>query len=335
MSSTTRKIGVLGSTGFVGTNLCAVLASKGIPYVGGSKSAGSIKEYADATDASSISGWISRNQITDLVNLAAKCGGIGLNKERPADLWRVNTEISTAVLEAAAAHRVRRCLIVGTVCSYARNCPPPFSEEDLMRHGLPEETNRAYGISKLNAIFGAIAYGKQYALDINCLIPVNMYGKHDHFDDASSHVVPAMIKKIMAAKMAGTDVTLWGNGEATREFLYAEDFAEAVVLALDKAETSDPINIGTGKEISMRELANLIKNKVGFSGNIIWDESKPNGQPRRCLNTKRAKSLLGFEAKTSLSAGLDQTIDWYVANIADDSTYLRRAFGSELIQQLK
>lgn len=304
-----RIIGVLGATGFVGTNLVKRLTDLGEEVIGSSRSKG-----VDATDLMSLVAWLRSHNITHLVNLAAICGGIGLNKKRPADLWSASTRIGSTVLEAARRTRLAKTVMIGTVCSYAKYCPVPFKEDDLMHHGEPEPTNLAYGVSKLATLFGARAYAKQYNMNICNLVPVNMYGPNDHFDLENSHVIPAMIRKIHDAQLAGTDLTLWGTGQATREFLYASDFADAVLAALDRLDDPTFVNIGSGSEISIADLVTLIAEIMGYAGRINWDTTMPDGQPRRCLNVDKATALLQWQATTPLRAGLEHTIQWYLAN---------------------
>lgn len=300
------NIGVLGSTGFVGTNLMEFLSAMGVPHVGASRRTG-----VDAADLSSLMTWIADNEITHLINLAADCGGIGLNQRKPASLWFATSRISHTVLEAARFSKLQQLIMVGTVCSYAKHCPVPFKEEYLMNYGPPEETNMAYGIAKLNSLVGAQAYTKQFGLNTCNLVPVNMFGPYDHFDPNNSHVVPAVIRKIAEAiKTNQQSITIWGTGTATREFLFAKDFARAVVSAL-RCETPEFINVGTGIEVSINELVRITADLMGFGGQIIYDASKPDGQPRRCLDVSKAEHILGFRATTSLVDGMRETIKWY------------------------
>lgn len=300
-------IGVLGATGFVGKNVIEHLQEIGVNHCGASRRTG-----VDASDLNSLLNWISNNKITHIINLAAECGGIGLNQQKPASLWMATSKISHAVLEAVRFSGVEKLVMVGTVCSYSKHCPTPFKEEYLMNYGMPEETNAAYGVAKLNALIGAQAYVKQYGMNINCLLPVNMYGPYDHSDLNNSHVIPALIRKIDDAMKVGAEsVTLWGTGSPTREFLYAKDFAKAAVLALENCNTCEFINIGTGSEISIKELAELISLLMGYKGRIIWDTTKPDGQPRRCLDVSKAERILEFRATTILMDGLAKTIKWY------------------------
>lgn len=304
------NIGVLGATGFVGRNLMEHLHENQIPCVGASRRTG-----VDAADLSSLLTWLTTNKITHLVNLAADCGGIGLNQRKPASLWLATARISHTVLEAARFAKLEKVVMVGTVCSYAKHCPVPFKEEYLMNYGMPEETNMAYGVAKLNSLIGAQAYAKEFGLNICNLVPVNMFGPFDHCDLNNSHVIPAVIRKIHDASKNGQDVTLWGSGNATREFLFAKDFAKAALLACEKNTTPEFINVGTGKEISIREVAETVSKILKFKGQIIWDTSKPDGQPRRCLDVSKAASILGFRATTDFAVGLEETIKWYLSGV--------------------
>jgi GDP-L-fucose synthase len=284
------------------------LWERNVPHCGGSRRLG-----VDATNLENLTDWIKDNKITHLVNLAADCGGIGLNQKIPATLWAATTQISHTVLDAALRTKIQKLVMVGTVCSYAKHCPVPFKEEDLMRHGMPEPTNRAYGVAKLNSLIGAQAYAKQHGMKICNLIPVNMYGPYDHCDPENSHVIPALIRKFDEATASGGDVTIWGTGSASREFLYARDFGDAVLRALDKLEHSELINVGTGTETSIKSLVETIGSLYDFKGKINWDTSKPDGQPRRCIDATRATKEFGFKAKTELHDGLKRTIEWYRA----------------------
>lgn len=301
------KIGILGATGFIGKNLVEYLKIHGESVEGCSRRTG-----VDARNKKDLVNWIKSNNITHLVNLAAECGGIGLNQKQPADLWSATTAISHSVLEAALETKIEKTIMVGTVCSYPKNCPVPFKEEYLLYYGEPEPTNRAYGIAKLNSLYGAQSYAVQYGLNVACLIPVNMYGRYDNFDDNSSHVMPAIIKKFLIAKKNNLpSVTLWGTGSSTREFLHAKDFSKAIHSAILNLNDSQFINIGTGREISIKDLSLLIAKLIGFTGEIIWDITKPDGQQRRCLDISRAKKLLDYSPSINLEDGIIDTIDWY------------------------
>lgn len=304
------RIGVLGGFGFLGQNLVPVLEHKYEVFCA------SRRNEVNAMNLGRVIHWIEKFKIDYLVNLAANCGGIGLNQKNPANLWYDTTLINANVLEASRMTGIKKLVMVGTVCSYAKYCPVPFMERDLMQHGFPEETNAGYGVAKLNALFGCQAYRKQYGLNCIYLIPVNLYGKHDNFDPKSSHVIPALIRRMYEAKISGqTTIEIWGDGSATREFLYAGDAAKAIDLALDNYDESEPVNLGSGQEIMIRDLVILIKELVGYKGHIIWDINKPNGQPRRQLDTSLAKSKFGFEASTSLGQGLVETVKWYISEM--------------------
>jgi GDP-L-fucose synthase len=306
-----NKIGIIGGTGFVGRNLQERFDELDIDYEVASRQNG-----IDARKPEIVLEWIKRSKPDVVVNLAAECGGIGMNQRQPADLWLAATEISAGVLRACAEADIDRLVMLGTVCSYAADCPTPFSEDYLMNYGPPEPTNRAYGLAKLSGLYGAQAFEKQYGLSVCNLIAVNMYGPYDHFNLENSHVIPAIIKKIQAAIDSGDkSMTLWGTGSPTREFLYAQDFADAVLMSATKpGVSSDFINIGSGCEVSIKDLASMISDVMGYNGNITWDETKPDGQMRRCLNVDRARDMLGFMAKTELQDGLVRTIEWFRKN---------------------
>ena len=305
------KIGVIGSSGFLGNNVVEVL--DGHDVIKGGRSYGYDSDfYVDATDYNSVSNWIKLHSITHIVNLAATCGGIGLNKKHPFELWLQTTQITAAVLKACITHRIERIVMLGTVCSYAAENPVPFNEEHLMNHGMPEPTNRAYGVSKLNGLIGAQAASQEHSLDVINLIPVNMYGPHDHFDLENSHVIPALINKIQHAIDNGLQsVEVWGTGNAYREFLYVEDCAEAILKALNGPPTNKLMNVGTGSEISIKGLTSKLARIMGFEGHFVWKSDKPDGQLRRCLDVSRIQSNLGWKAKTDLDAGLTKTVEWY------------------------
>ncbi len=255
------------------------------------------------------------NNIDIIIHLAAECGGIGINQRKPADFFLHNAQMSLNVLRVAHELSVKKLVTIGTVCSYPKNTPVPFKEEDLW-NGYPEETNAPYGLAKKNLLIGCQAFASQYSSNFIHLIPVNMYGEHDHFSLEDSHVIPAMLRKFHEAKEAeDPSVTLWGDGSASREFLYAGDCAEAIWKAVETYNQPDPINIGASKETTIKELAAIIQKLTKFNGKIIWDSSKPNGQPRRCLDTTKAKEAFDFEAKTTLEEGIRKTYDWYLENI--------------------
>lgn len=249
-----------------------------------------------------------------VIHLAAKVGGIGFNKKYPAMLFYDNAIMGIQLMEAARLAGVEKFVAIGTVCAYPKHTLVPFSEEDLW-HGYPEETNAPYGLAKKVLLVQAQAYRQQYGFNAIYLLPVNMYGPRDNFDPESSHVIPALIKKMVDAKLAGrTEVVVWGTGKVSREFLYVDDAAEGILLATERYNEPSPVNLGVGQEITIGEVVDLIKELTGYEGKIIWDTSKPDGQPRRSLDTTKAKEKFGFEAKTNFREGLKRTIDWYSAN---------------------
>jgi GDP-L-fucose synthase len=246
-----------------------------------------------------------------VIHLAARVGGIGFNQKYPATLFYDNAAMGIQLTEAARQEGVQKLVLLGTVCAYPKYTSVPFREEDLW-NGYPEETNAPYGIAKKILLIQAQAYRQQYGLNAIFLLPVNLYGPRDNFDPEQSHVIPALIKKMVDAKLAAkNEVVVWGTGKVSREFLYVEDAAEGIILATEKYDKPDPVNLGTGKEVSIKELVDLTAKLAGYKGKIIWDTTKPDGQPRRCLETEKAKKEFGFEARTSLEEGLKKTIDWY------------------------
>ena len=243
-------------------------------------------------------------------HLAAEVGGIGANRANPGRYWYANLQMGVNVLEQARLHELRKLVLVGTVCAYPKFTPVPFREADLW-DGYPEETNAPYGIAKKTLLVGAQAYREQYGLDSIFLLPTNLYGPRDNFDLETSHVIPALIRKMLSSP---EEIVLWGDGSPTREYLYVEDAAEGLVLAADRYDGVEPVNLGTGVETSIRETAELVADIVGFDGRIVWDTSMPNGQPRRSLDASRAEELFGFRARTPLREGLERTIAWYKAS---------------------
>ena len=246
-----------------------------------------------------------------LIHLAAVVGGIGANRENPATFFYGNLIMGIQLMEQARLTGIEKFVALGTICAYPKFTPVPFKEEDLW-NGYPEETNAPYGLAKKMSLVQSQAYRQQYGFNSIFLLPVNLYGPGDNFNPKSSHVIPALIKKFYDAKINNqSEVIVWGTGKATREFFYVEDCAEAIVLATEKYDKPDPVNIGAGFEISIKELANLIREIIGFKGKIVWDTSKPDGQPRRCLDTSKAEKEFGFKAKTNFDEGLKKTIEWY------------------------
>lgn len=303
-----KRIVVTGPTGFLGRNIMAVLAAR--EY--GNVIAAPHSTY-DLTRMSDVERLYQETRPDVLIHAAAMVGGIGANSEAPGSFFYANMSMGFNLLEGARLRGLDKFVQIGTVCSYPKLCPVPFREESLW-DGYPEETNAPYGIAKKALLVQGQAYRAQYGLNSIYLIPVNLYGPEDNFDPASSHVIPALIRKFVDAKEAGAKhVEVWGTGNATREFLYVADAAEAVVKATELYDGQDPVNIGAGREISIRDLAQLIRNQVGYDGEIVWNDSKPDGQPRRMLDVSRAEKLFGFKAATDFAEGLRKTIQWYQA----------------------
>jgi len=248
------------------------------------------------------------------IHLAARVGGIGLNREIPGTLFYENAIMGIQLMEAARQAGVKKFVALGTICAYPKFTPVPFKEADLWS-GYPEETNAPYGLAKKMLLVQAQAYRAQYGFNAIYLLPVNLYGPGDNFDPRSSHVIPALIRKFAEAKDKGSKtVEVWGTGKASREFLYVEDAAEGICLAAEKYDGSDPVNLGAGFEITIKDLVDMIAKLMGFKGKIVWDTSKPDGQPRRMLDVSRAQSSFSFKARTKFEDGLKKTIDWYLAN---------------------
>jgi len=271
------------------------------------------REY-DLVDPAAVARAYRDGQPDMVIHMAAVVGGIGANQERPGEFFYENLMMGAQLMEQARRHGVEKFVAIGTVCSYPKFTPVPFREADLWV-GYPEETNAPYGIAKKMLMVQAEAYRQQYGFNSINLLPVNLYGPRDNFDPESSHVIPALIRKCVEAKHAAAPfVTCWGTGNPTREFLYVEDAAEAVVLAAERYDGSEPVNLGSGEEISTRRLAELIRSITGYEGAIRWDASRPDGQPRRALDTSRAARAFGFRARTPLVVGLERTVAWYLGH---------------------
>jgi GDP-L-fucose synthase len=301
-----KRVCVTGGAGFLGQAVCARLRALEVRELIVPRSA----EY-DLTDGDAVRRLFKDTSPDLVLHLAAEVGGIGANQKHPGRFFYANMAMGIPMLEQARLHEVDKFVQIGSVCAYPKDCPVPFHEDDLWS-GYPEETNAPYGITK--RALGAMvdAYRAEYSLNGIYLIPVNLYGPGDNFDPESSHVIPALVRRFCEAVDAGEDeVTCWGTGEATREFLYVDDAAEAIITAVRVHNDSQPINLGTGEEISIADLASLIAELTGFSGSITWDASRPDGQPRRRLDITRATNLLGWQASTDLETGLRQTIDWW------------------------
>jgi GDP-L-fucose synthase len=301
-----KRIAVTGGSGFVGKHLTKRLAqNEGYDVVSLSSS-----QY-DLRRRDRVEAMFDELRPDIVVHLAAVCGGIGANQKSPGKFFYDNLIMGVEMIDVAKERGVEKFVQVGTVCAYPKFTPSPFTEDNLW-NGYPEETNAPYGIAKKALLVQCQAYRQQYGMNAIYLIPVNLYGPGDNFNLESSHVIPALIRKCLEAKKTGAEsITVWGTGSAYREFLYVEDCAEAIVLAVEKYNGLEPVNIGTGSEISMKDLVGVIKEVTGFNGGIVWDATKPDGQPRRRLDTSRALETFGFKAHTTLSEGLGKTVAWY------------------------
>jgi GDP-L-fucose synthase len=297
---------VTGGAGFLGSSLVRTLERHGL-----ARENIRVPRSRDL-DLRRWEGCVAAVEGVDLViHLAAKVGGIGYNMANPGSLFYDNAIMGVQLMEAARQAGVAKFVAVGTICAYPKFTPVPFREEDLWE-GYPEETNAPYGLAKKMLLVQAQAYRQQYGFDAIYLLPVNLYGPGDNFDPASSHVIPALIKKFVEAVEGGAEsVEVWGTGAASREFLYVDDAAKGIALAAERYDKPDPVNLGAGFEITIRDLATLIADLTGFTGEIVWDTTKPDGQPRRCLDVSRAEREFGFRAKTGFEDGLRATIGWY------------------------
>ena len=309
MNLSQQRIVITGGSGFLGRQILAQFAHrKYLNYY-----APPHNQY-DLTNLEDIQRMLRNYRPTVVIHAAAQAGGIGLNQNKPGELFYNNAIMGIQLMEQARLAGVKKYVQIGTVCEYPKYTPVPFKEEDLWG-GYPEETNAPYGLAKKMLLVQGIAYRRQYDFRSVHVLPVNMYGPGDHFDLNTSHVIPALIRKISEAKQNDTPVTIWGDGSASREFLYVEDCAEAIVLATERYDGAEPVNIGVGSEITIKNLVSLIADLLDFHGEIIYDTTKPNGQPRRCLDTTRAWEKFGFKASTTLEDGLKKTIKWYQENL--------------------
>ncbi len=301
-----QRITITGGRGFLGKHLLQAFAQRGCDRV----LVADLPEF-NLTRPEDIRRLYDEQQPDIVVHLAAKVGGIGFNQENPGSLFYENIMMGVPLLHEAYLRKISKFVALGTICAYPKFTPVPFKEDDLW-NGYPEETNAPYGLAKKMMLVQSQSYRQQYGFNSIFLLPVNLYGPGDNFDPRSSHVIPALIKKCVdAVRQGDKEIVVWGTGRATREFFYVEDAAEAIVLATEKYDKSEPVNIGAGFEISIRDLVALIVELTGFQGRIVWDESKPDGQPRRMLDTARAFREFGFRAKTDFRTGLANTIAWY------------------------
>ena len=309
MNFTEKRICVTGGLGFLGSHLIDRLKARGCKNVFIAD-----RDKYDLTKEAEIVRMYEEIKPDIVIHLAAVVGGIGANREHPGSFYYLNMVMGAMLIEQARLHNIEKFVALGTICAYPKFTPVPFKETDLWL-GYPEETNAPYGLAKKMMMVQLQAYRQEYDFHGIYLLPVNLYGPRDNFDDRSSHVIPALIKKCVEAKEAGADsIEVWGTGKATREFFYVEDAAEAIALAAEKYDGTEPVNLGAGFEISIKDLVELIAKLTGFTGKIVWDSLKPDGQPRRCLDTTRAFEYFGFKAHTNFEEGLKKTIEWYKEN---------------------
>lgn len=304
-----QRVIVTGGAGFLGSFVVEQLRAKGCRDIIVPRS----KDY-DLVQMDAVKQLYSDCKPDMVIHLAARVGGIGANQANPGKFFYDNLMMGTQLIEVGRQMGLKKFVALGTICAYPKFAPIPFVENDIW-NGYPEETNAPYGLAKKMMLVQSQAYREQYEFNSIVLFPVNLYGPHDNFDLATSHVIPALIRKCVTAKEAGqSTLTLWGDGSPSREFLYVEDAAEGILRAAEYYNGPLPVNLGTGEEVTIRNLAVMIAAEAGFTGQIDWDTTKPNGQPRRCLDVSRAKELFGFQAKHGLREGLKKTVRWFFAN---------------------
>jgi GDP-L-fucose synthase len=310
-----KRITITGGAGFLGSFVVEKLRGCGCRDVFVPRS----RQY-DLVDMEAVKRLYSDARPDIVIHLAARVGGIGANRANPGKFFYDNAIMGIQLIEQGRLFGLEKFVALGTVCAYPKFAPVPFKEENLW-DGYPEETNAPYGLAKKMLLVQSQAYRQQYGFNSIYLLPVNLYGPRDNFDPETSHVIPALIRKCLEAKERNEpEIVCWGDGSPTREFLYVEDCAEAIILATEKYNQSEPVNVGTGQEISIKDLIHLIDELTGYRGRIVWDTTKPNGQPRRCLATDRAKDLFGFSSKTSFRKGLKETISWYLSALGPVSS---------------
>lgn len=304
-----RRVCVTGGAGFLGSYVLEGLQARGVEDVFVPR----IEDY-DLVERDAIRQMLADARPDLIIHLAALAGGIGANRARPADFFYINLMMGTQLMHESWKAGIQKFVAIGTICAYPKFTPLPFREENLW-DGYPEETNAPYGLAKKMLLVQSQAYREQYDFNSIYLLPVNLYGPRDNFDLQTSHVIPALIRKCLEAQEKGQDkVVLWGDGTPTREFLYAGDAAQGILLAAERYNDSEPVNLGSGFEISIHDLAHLIARLTGFEGELVWDTSRPNGQPRRALDVSRAREYFGFSAQTPFEEGLRRTIEWYRAS---------------------
>ena len=305
----TKRVCVTGGAGFLGKVVVRKLQERGVKDV----FIPAIEDY-DLVKLEDIDRMLKDAKADMIIHLAAQVGGIGANREHPAEFFYNNLMMGVQLMHRAWETGVEKFVAIGTICAYPKFTPVPFNEANLW-DGYPEETNAPYGLAKKMLLVQAQSYRQQYGYNAIFLLPVNLYGPGDNFNPKSSHVIPALIRKCIEANEAGLEeIEVWGDGSPTREFLYVEDAAEGILLAAEKYNGSEPVNLGSGFEISIKDLVEMIADLTGYKGSLIWDASKPNGQPRRALDVNRARNYFGFQAKMDFREGLKKTIEWYRAN---------------------
>lgn len=304
-----KRVWITGGTGFLGQVISRKLGERGCANIFATG-----RKDGDLTDLAAIQHLLSTIRPDLIIHLAAAVGGIGANREHPAEFFYENLMMGTQLMHESWKAGVDKFVAIGTICAYPKFTPVPFKEEELW-NGYPEETNAPYGLAKKMLLVQAQAYRQQYDWNAIYLLPVNLYGAGDNFDPSSSHVIPALVKKFVDAQLSGQNqIVAWGDGTPTREFLYVDDAAEGILLAAELYNKPDPVNLGSGFEISIKDLTETIARHVGFQGQIVWDTSKPNGQPRRRLDISKAEQEFGFKASVDFEEGLRRTIEWYLAH---------------------